>query len=278
LNSLKGQRGIARVFNARAFPSTEASRQTAPFASCTPMLSQGSSLLKQTTTTRRSLSTYEGSNGQGLRAYPQYAVVGENFMAVKVMPPTFKLSKNSVLAMDASQKGRILLEFAPRGADRKFLWEDLIRFGLSAEEVGLLVNQLPHYKVEFSRLSSARGNDGEKPYGTAMSSDTPDKVLIVEPGELGAINFTIDFVKDGVGGQPSGPGQDGNVGPIAVQVQAGEFEVIASLMRYSIPHLTGWAQQVDIAMHNAISETVNGRGGGGYSGGPSAGGGGGVPF
>jgi len=70
----------------------------------------------------------------------------------------------------------------------------------------------------------------------------------------------------------------GQVGPIAVQVQAGEFEVIASLMRYSIPHLTGWAQQVDIAMHNAISETVNGRGGGGYSGGPSAGGGGGVPF
>ena len=50
-------------------------------------------------------------------------------------------------------------------------------------------------------------------------------------------------------------------------------------MRYSIPHLTGWSQQLDIAMQNQISESVNPKGsrynsGGGYS----QGGGGDLPF
>lgn len=58
-----------------------------------------------------------------------------------------------------------------------------------------------------------------------------------------------------------------------VEVQAGEFEVITSIMRYSIPYLTGWAQQMDICIQNSISETTSG--GGGYSGG---GGGSDVPF
>jgi hypothetical protein len=59
-------------------------------------------------------------------------------------------------------------------------------------------------------------------------------------------------------------------GPIQLQVQAGEFEVMASLMRYSIPSLTGWSQMLNVASQNQVSETLSG---GGRSQGPTAGGG-----
>jgi hypothetical protein len=56
-----------------------------------------------------------------------------------------------------------------------------------------------------------------------------------------------------------------------VQVQAGEFEVMASLINYSIPSLTGWSQMLDVTSQNQMSETL--AGGGGGSQGPTAGGG-----
>jgi hypothetical protein len=164
--------------------------------------------------TKRSLSTIGGSNynnntqQQGLRAFPQFTVYSDTLLAVKLMPPGFRVIKNSILAPDTSRKGRILLEFAPRGADGKYVWTDAVRFALSAEEVGLLVNQLPHYKVEFSRLPPTGGDEYS---GGVVSNDMPEKVLTVEPGELGAINFTLDYVRDGVGGQSPGHGQDGKV-------------------------------------------------------------------
>lgn len=172
--------------------------------------------------TSKSFSTISGSsfganniNTSGLRAYPQYTVYEqETLMSVKLMPQHFKLLKNNtILSVDNTRKGRILLEFAPRGADGKYAWNEAVRFGLNVEEVGLLVNQLPHYKVEYSRLPSAtnRTGDADEDFqGGAISTDSPEKVLTVEPGELGAINFTIDFVKDGVGGQ-SGFGDEGKV-------------------------------------------------------------------
>jgi hypothetical protein len=46
-------------------------------------------------------------------------------------------------------------------------------------------------------------------------------------------------------------------------------------MRYSIPYLTGWSQQVDIAMKNQVNDTLNNSGGGYNS---AQGGGGDVPF
>jgi hypothetical protein len=55
-----------------------------------------------------------------------------------------------------------------------------------------------------------------------------------------------------------------------VQVQAGEFEVMACLMNYSIPSLTGWSQMLDVASQHQVSETLAG---GGRSQGPMAGGG-----
>lgn len=198
------QRVVSRAFCTRVFSAVD---RTTPQSHLTKYVSSAP--------IRKSLSTIAGSNyndttqQQGLRAFPQFTVYSDTLLAVKLIQPGFRLVKNSILSPDTSRKGRILLEFAPRGADGKYVWTDAVRFGLSAEEVGLLVNQLPHYKVEFSRLPPGVG--GDEYSGGAVSNDMPEKVLTVEPGELGAINFTIDYVRDGVGGQSPGHGQNGKV-------------------------------------------------------------------
>ena len=210
LSNLKVQRAISRALCARMSSSIGGTFDSAGIVQH-KLATKHACVLNNlpTSPSRRNLSTFEESS-KSMRAFPQYSVFGEEAMlAMKVMPPQFRVVKNQILAMDATRKGRILLEFLPRGPDGKVMWTDVIRFGLAPEEVGLLVNQLPHYKVEFSRIQTQVG--GDEAYGAAVSSDLPEKVLTVAPGELGAVNFTIDFVRDGVGGQSAGHGQNGKV-------------------------------------------------------------------
>jgi Whirly transcription factor len=122
------------------------------------------------------------------------------------MLPGFKVARGDILTQDTTRKGRMLLEFTSRGADGKYVWTDMIRFGLSVEECGLLVNQLPHYKVEFSRAP-------QKLLAQTNNMMEPDKVLTVEPAELGAVDFTIDFVLNGIGGQTPPPNEGSQVSP-----------------------------------------------------------------
>ena len=60
-------------------------------------------------------------------------------------------------------------------------------------------------------------------------------------------------------------------------VQAGEWEVLASLFRTALPALVGWTPLMDISMQSSIddSETV---GGGGHRSSGGGGGAGNVPF
>jgi hypothetical protein len=83
--------------------------------------------------TRRSLSFYNqsppGDGGSGgssysspaLRAFPTYAVFGENcLLSIKMLPPMFRVHPNSnTLLLDSNKKGRILLEWTPRVANGK---------------------------------------------------------------------------------------------------------------------------------------------------------------
>jgi hypothetical protein len=64
---------------------------------------------------------YGGAPNGPLRSQPQYAIFGEKTMlAVKVMPPVFRCLKNGSLVLDQNKKGRILLEWSPRGGSGKF--------------------------------------------------------------------------------------------------------------------------------------------------------------
>lgn len=77
--------------------------------------------------------------------------------------------------------------------------------------------------------------------------------------------------------------------PMEVVAQAGEFEVIFSIMKTSLPILAGWAPLIDYAVQASIKDAASGGygGSGGNGGGNSGGGGrfggggiasGGVPF
>jgi hypothetical protein len=125
----------------------------------------------------------------------------------------------------------------------------------------LVLDQIPKNKaISFSRRIS--------PLMDASHEDIPDKVLYITPGQGGMASFKVDLERDGVGGQAgAGPKSPDVVGPLEVIVQAGELQVILTLIRDSIPLLSGWSTAVDFAMQSAIRRAFNG-GGSGFSGGP----------
>lgn len=142
-----------------------------------------------------------------------------------------------------------------------------IRFALSPEECGLLVDQLPkNQKVEFLRRTQQYNDfpeDGDGP--------SPDKVLHITPGQAGMVSFKVDFEKDGVGGYgASGNNMPADVaGPLEVVVQTGEYQVIHSLIQTSLPHLVGWTTMMELALSRSVSDSLQqgGAGSGGVGGG-----------
>ena len=123
--------------------------------------------------------------------------------------------------------------------------ESAVRFGLSAEEVGLLLHQLPQqHAVELVRkpAPSEAGYD---------SPSVPHKVCQITPvPETAAVSFCIDFHVDGVGGH-----QLQNVqGPLTVDLQAGEVQVMMEIMRSTLPTLVGWSTMSTIAVQKAVKD------------------------
>lgn len=151
--------------------------------------------------------------------------------------------------------------------------ENQLRFGLSPEEAGLILDQIPQFPVSLSRRTSS----GD--YGGAISSETddiPSKVLHVTPGAGGVVSFKIDFELNGVGGQtPVGNSTDA-AGPLEVTAQLGEVQVMREIMRTSMPVLVGWTTMMEIALQRscdtACSEAGNYPNNPGYGGGSGYGG------
>ena len=130
--------------------------------------------------------------------------------------------------------------------------EAQIRFGLSAEEVGFLLHQLPDNEVEFVRRLPA-----ETPGMTI--TDMPEKVLRITPGEGGQFTFKIDYEKDNVGSQSIGNSTE-PLGPLEVVAQLGEYAVLRELMKASIPSLIGWDVQTNLSMQNAMNMAIHAGG------------------
>jgi hypothetical protein len=60
--------------------------------------------------------SYYGTPNGPLRSQPQYAIFGEKtMMSIKMIPPVFRCLKNGSIVLDQNKKGRILLEWSPRG-------------------------------------------------------------------------------------------------------------------------------------------------------------------
>jgi hypothetical protein len=200
------------------------------------------------------------------RAFPSYSVMGkECLLTMKPIMPQFKSVSNDAIALQ--QKGKMLLEFAPMNPGDKmgFQWDEKIGFALSVEEIGLLISQLPHYGVTLSRKMGGDQNystgfngasyDLVSSTSTSTSTETIEKVMTVMPGDGATIVFKIDFMKDGMGGQlapASATNEVSRSAPLEVTVQAGEWEVLLSLFRESLPYFSGWNKMMDIGIANAI--------------------------
>mmetsp|Transcript_5647 Transcript_5647/g.8233 ORF Transcript_5647/g.8233 Transcript_5647/m.8233 type:complete len:274 (+) Transcript_5647:110-931(+) len=177
----------------------------------------------------------------GLRAFPQFSIFGETaVLSLKMISPKFKVIKDGILVPDNTNRGRLLLEFTARTGTADINWKEQVRFALDSSEVGLMVSQLPHNPVEWARPPAGHNSFGlaDTPEG-GMNTGMPDKVLSIEPQEGARVKFTLDFKKDGVGGQDP-------LAPMEVTAEAGEFEVMRSIMQTSLPFLSGWQTLMEV--------------------------------
>ena len=142
--------------------------------------------------------------------------------------------------------------------------KDHVRFALSVEECGLILDQISKNKA----VSLSRKIPSNSDYTSSVIDNIPDKVLYMTPGQGGMASFKVDFERNGVGGQQAGPGHKcpDVIGPLEVIVQAGELQVILALIRDSIPLLSGWSTAVDISMQGAIRRALQQGGSGAGSG------------
>ena len=141
--------------------------------------------------------------------------------------------------------------------------DNVVRFGLSAEEMGLLLHQLPlHQTVELVRKPTTTNAPEESMYEsittTATTTAAPHKICIITPQPADAtVEWKVDFELDGVGGQVMANGMPG---PLVVTMQAGEVQVVLEIMRTSLPLLVGWTNLQQIAVQKAVNDAMTGGG------------------
>eukprot|EP00986_Skeletonema_menzelii_P012103 scaffold6464_cov145-Skeletonema_menzelii.AAC.12 len=197
------------------------------------------------------------------RGFPQYTVFGpDSALSIRAVLPQFRRAGTDGVSVE--RRGKLVFEFVPRNASGAgFAWTEKTLFSLSVEEVGLLLSQLPGNGVELSHsMNYGVGSDDESSDGVMQQSgDLVEKVLTIEPGDGATLNFKIDYMKNGVGGQ-SPPQFDHAIPttPLEVTLQAGEFEVIKSIFQTSIPYILGWNTTMDIASAAAMSKGMSGGG------------------
>lgn len=178
--------------------------------------------------------------------------------------PQFKRAGNDGIAVD--RRGKLVLEFVPRNnTGAGMAWNSKTIFSLTAEELGLLLHQLPDNAVELTHPlwdNNAGGDGGTLGGATQTSGDAVEKVLNIEPGEGATLTFKVDYMKGGVGGQTPPGADEFPTTPVEITIQAGEFEVLKSIFQTSIPYILGWNTTMDIASAAAMSKGVSGGGGG----------------
>ena len=210
------------------------------------------------------------------KAFPTYTVYAPTGALVfKPQQPQFNIARPSG-GLVLAQKGRMSIELVPRklsappyksiNTNNNFaqhVWKDAIRYSLSPEEVGLILNALPHQEVEFSSTLSLNDDlDSEHKFHSSSGTDTIDRVLKLSPVGGSSIKVSIDFVRDGLGGALLPPhlikyGTPAHVHPIEVEMQTGEWIVVQTLLQHSIPFLLGWTDMLALNNANAVQEAQN---------------------
>lgn len=183
------------------------------------------------------------------RAFPQYCINGESaLLCFKPIMPQFKAAGQDSIALQ--DVGRMLLEFTPSNPGYNgYSWDDKKKIALSVEEIGLLISTIPNQPLKLSRDIKSDLNNS-KYDSISVGNDLGRKVLCITPEEY-SIVFSIDHVGDSLSAQGEVPG-----GSIEVAMQAGEWEVVKSTLKASIPYLLGWNHMMDIATTSAMDEVA----------------------
>ena len=139
----------------------------------------------------------------------------DSALSIRAVLPQFRRAGTDGVSVE--RRGKLVFEFIPRNpSGAGFAWSEKTLFSLSVEEVGLLLSQLPGNGVELSHsMNYGVGSDNESGGGGVMqeAGDLVEKVLTIEPGEAATLNFKIDYMKNGVGGQS--PPQFENAIPVS---------------------------------------------------------------
>lgn len=175
--------------------------------------------------------------------FPSVLFFSRYRLSLKTIVATFKpVGKNNGLAVD--KVGRLMLDFVPRksGNASAFAYNERMAVALSAEEVGLILNQLPDSSVRIFRKGAHNDYNHE-----------PDKVLSVNPGTGSSVNFQLNMLEE--------DGRNSEQFPIGsqmyeVNVQAGEYEIIKTLCQQSLTHLVGWDALLKVETDRALTSAV----------------------
>lgn len=127
---------------------------------------------------------------------------------------------------------------------------DQLRFSLSAEESGLLIDQIPKTDVELFRIPS------NSPGGN--SENAPEKILRVIPDISGQVLFRIEYTsKNGGDGGLSSNNIEAAPTPLEVKVQLGEYQVMKQIILSSLPTLVGWTTMMEVAVRQNENDALN---------------------
>lgn len=235
---------------------------------------------------------------------PAYTVYGEEIaFTLKAIPPEYRVLPSGTVILDASKRGRLLFEWTPMaGHDdgtgkKRYRWNASTRFALTAEEAGCLMARIDRGdpSVEFSR----RVSGDLSPTGQSVDKIFLAKTIGLESTTTSAeaegssgitkndgISLLVDYVDPdnhrfgqiphplpAGGGGPGAFGNEGMRGPLEIRLMVGEYQVLRSIIDYSIPKLVGWSTMLDRNVEQAISKSIEGGGiqreGGGRYGGNS---------
>lgn len=158
------------------------------------------------------------SNSQSRLGGPSYQVYGENTaFTIRAIPPEFRqLASGTIVTSNASNgRGRLLLQWTPRDSNGKYQWDHSIRFALAAEEAAsVFLARLDPQKLLLAQQNDIvmpdtvsmteivrRPNNNSPEGGGFFENDMPEKVFRAQLQGDGTVQLTVDYERDGVGGQ-----------------------------------------------------------------------------
>jgi len=224
-----------------------------------------------------------------------YTVYGEEFaFSIRAILPEFRVLPSGMVVLDAGKRGRLLLEWTPCGGHndennnhsgrRSYRWDVCTRFALTAEEAASLLARLDRGDpgVEFTRNVGSDNNNNNYT-GGGNSGPNIQKVFLAKNigaggGDDGSrhsndgVSLLVDYVDaetQRFGETPHG--NDGTRGPFEIRLMVGEYNVLRSIIEYSIPKLVGWSTMLDANIEQAVAKIGSGsygagrRGGGGQN-------------